>query len=398
MTHRLRHDPMRKLIEKYNRSTKWRRLSEMARFTLEQALAIQKIPAPTFHEEKRAAYIKHQFEALGLLDVEVDDLYNVYGLLPGRNSSLPAVMISAHLDTVFEHDTDLSTRHDGGHIYGPGLGDNSVAVASLLGLVALWEAENLASERDLWIVATTREEGLGDLGGMRAAYEKLESRIDRVINVEGLAFGHVYHAGIAVRRLHITAKAPGGHSWLHFGKPSALHGIVQLGAEITAIQPASSPRTTYNIGMIEGGQSINSIASHAEMWLDMRSEDRDALTKLETQVRDTIESLQQDGLTFTIDVVGDRPAGYLSADHPLVQGSLAALKQVGVRGHLQTGSTDANIPLSQHCAAVTIGITQGGNAHRLDEYIETKPIEPGLKQLALLVLAAGNVEETEWQK
>ncbi len=374
-------------MEKLYRDLNWRTLNQLANDTIETAINIQQIPAPTFEEDIRAAYVADIFRSLDLQNVEIDSFYNVYGYLPGKKSGETGVMVSAHLDTVFDQNTDLTIRRARDLVYGPGLGDNSAAVAGMIGMAKWLQNEKFVPEHDIWFVATSREEGLGDLGGMKAAYERLKDKVSAVINVEGLAYGHVYHAGIAVRRLHITASASGGHSWLHYGRDSALHGIVQLGARITAIKPSESPRTTYNIGMVNGGQSINSIATDAELWLDMRSEARDSLEALETEVMQIISSLQAEDLTFKVDVVGDRPSGYLSVDHALVQGSLAALKMVGVRGHLQTGSTDANIPLSDGKPAVTIGITQGGNAHRLDEYIETKPFASGLKQLIMLTLA-----------
>jgi acetylornithine deacetylase/succinyl-diaminopimelate desuccinylase-like protein len=297
-------------------------------------------------------------------------------------------MLSAHTDTIFSSETDLSVRRQEDCIFAPGLGDNSMGVAALLVVPYALQQMSVKPERDLWLVATSREEGLGDLGGMRAAFHTLQRRIHYVINLEGLAFGHVYHAGIAVRRLHVTATAPGGHSWLHFGRPSATHAIVQLGARIITIHPSQSPRSTYNIGMIEGGEAINAIASQASLWLDLRSEERSALEALEAQVREHITALSKDEITFTIRTVGDRPAGHVDPGHPLVRGALAALEQVGVRGTLETGSTDGNVPLSEGCPAVTVGITKGGNAHRLDEYIETPPIADGLRQLLLLTLAA----------
>lgn len=361
-------------------------LPQLAEWLIAQALAIQQIAAPTFAERARAEWIETQFRALGLQDVSLDTMNNVYGRLPGSGKK-PALMLSAHSDTIFSAETDLTIRRDGDLIYGPGLGDNSIGVAALLALARYFSAQSPSLPCDLWFVATAREEGLGDLGGMRAAFARLGDRVRAVINVEGLAFGHVYHTGIAVRRLHITARTEGGHSWLHFGRPSAIHGIVQLGARIVEIRPPHQPRTTYNIGMIEGGEAINAIATHAGLWLDMRSEERGALETLEAAVHHHIRECTQPELQFKVEVVGDRPAGRIPADHPLVQAALAALNAVGVRGTLETGSTDCNIPLSEGCPAVTVGVTCGGNAHRLDEYIECAPIETGLKQLILLTTA-----------
>jgi len=376
---------MKHQVEQINNALDWAALASRTQWVIDQGIAIQQIPAPTFHEAARAAYIARQFTTIGLINVEIDDFYNVYGLLRGKRQ--PGMMVSAHTDTVFEQDTNLDIRRENTLIYGPGLGDNSMGVAGLLGLAATLQELGITPECDIWFVANTREEGLGDLGGMKAAFERLQPHISQVINLEGMAFGHVYHAGIAVRRLHITAAAAGGHSWLNYGRASAIHGIVELGARIVALHPPQSPHTTFNIGMIDGGQTINAIATRASLWLDMRSEDVTTLSTFEQKVRAQVDALHKPDLTFAIEVVGDRPAGSIAPEHPLVQGALAALDIVGVRGTLENGSTDANVPLSHGIPAVTVGVTRGGNAHRLDEFIETGPIADGLRQLVILALA-----------
>ncbi len=382
---------MKDQIRKLDRSLNWRSLPDITRYAIEQSTTIQQIPAPTFHEQSRAAYVLKQFRALQLRETSIDSEHNVYGLLPGKQPTLPAVMVSAHTDTVFPAETDLSLHQENDLMYGPGLGDNSVGVGGLLGLLYMLREQRITLERDIWFVATSREEGLGDLSGMKAAFHQLQQRIGSIINLEGLAFGHIYHAGIAVRRLHIIAHTEGGHSWLHFGRPSATHAIIQLGTRILSIQPSQSPRTTYNVGQLEGGQGINVIASSAGLWLDMRSESSAALQALEQEVRGHIDALTNDEVTFTVKIVGDRPAGYLAPDHKLVQCAMTALAQVGVQGVLETGSTDANVPLAAGCPAVTIGITRGGNAHRLDEYIELSTVSDGLRQLILLTITAANL-------
>ena len=383
---------MRKLIEKHYRNTNWSKLSELSDWVVEQAIAIQQIPAPTFEESLRAEYIKQRFQQMGLQDVGVDDLYNVYGRIPGQNANAIGIMLSAHIDTVFPQNTNLTIHHEDPVIYGPGLGDNSMGVAGLLGLIEILRRKQLRLDCDLWCVATSREEGLGNLDGMRAAFEKLKSKIGMVVNLEGLAFGHIYHAGIAVRRLHITAKTSGGHSWLHFGRPSAIHGIVQLGKRITDIQPPITPRTTYNIGIIEGGQSINTIAANASLWLDLRSEDEMTLLKLEQEVRKIVDSMDLEDLSFSIELVGSRPSGRIANDHPLVDGAIHVLEIIGFRSTLENGSTDGNIPLAAGYPTVTIGITRGGNAHRLDEYVDTSFVADGLKQLVTLILSASSYQ------
>ncbi len=389
---------MEQWVKQQYQNIDWRTLPALADWVVEAGIRIQQIPAPTFHEEQRAAYLARQFAQFGLDDIRTDDAKNVYGVYTGLNRTLPALMVVAHTDTVFQMDTDLSIQRDGNTIYGVGLGDNSMGVAGLLGLLK-WMVDNgYQPACDVWFVATSCEEGLGDLKGIRAAYDALKPAIGAIINLEGLAFGHIYHAGIAVHRMHIRATADGGHSWLHFGRPSAVHGILELGAQISRIVPPTSPRTTYNIGMIDGGQAINAIGTSASLWLDLRSEEQEALDRIRQQVHDIIDGIQRPGLRFDVEVVGNRPAGAIDCKHPLVRGSLAALDQVGVRGSLETGSTDGNIPLAHGCPTVTIGITRGGNAHRLDEYIEVSPVSSGMKQFITLATATMRYLQDEYEK
>ncbi|MCA0452426.1 MAG: M20/M25/M40 family metallo-hydrolase [Chloroflexi bacterium] len=378
---------MKQQIVEWNKQINWDVVTETVDWIVEKSIAIQQIPAPTFSEEVRAKYVAEAFRQLGLQDIQTDSLFNVVGLMPGKQPNLPGIMVSAHTDTVFAQEADLTIRREKDLIYGPGLGDNSVGVGGMLGLALILNKLGIQPDCDIWFVANTREEGLGDLGGMKAVFQQLQSKIKCVINLEGMAFGHVYHAGIAVRRLHITAKGEGGHSWLNFGRTSAIHGILDLGAQLTRITPPETPRTTYNVGIIEGGQSINTISTEAGMWLDLRSEESSTLSKFEQDVRKIINKASKPNLPFHIEIVGDRPAGSISPNHELVQSALLALEMTGVKGTLENGSTDANVPLAAKCPAVTIGITRGSNAHRMDEYIEVEPIRSGMQQLVLLTLA-----------
>jgi tripeptide aminopeptidase len=384
----LRHNLMNVPIRQISQQTRWDTIPALATWVVEEGIRIQQIAAPTFAEDTRAAYVAQQFRAYGLHDVQIDQAKNAIGRLPGLNAALPAVLISAHTDTVFPAETDLTTRREGNAVFGPGLGDNSLGVSGLLGSIKWLQEQQIQPPCDIWYAATSCEEGLGDLKGIRAAFDTVRDRVALVINLEGLALGHVYHAGIAVHRLHITAHAEGGHSWLHFGRPSAVHGIMELGAQITRIIPPLEPRTTYNIGQIEGGQGINVIGTSAGLWLDLRSEQQSTLERLREQVLKIVDSLSRPGLSFDVKVVGNRPAGSISARHPLVLAALAALEEVNIRGTLENGSTDGNIPLSAGCPTVTIGITRGGNAHRLDEYAEPEHVPAGMRQFLTLLLAA----------
>jgi tripeptide aminopeptidase len=366
-------------------------LESLTEWIINTAIKIQQIPAPTFEEEARARFVMDQFRDLSLDSVTIDERFNVYGYIRGQRAELPALMISAHTDTVFDRDVDLTIRRESDRIYGPGLGDNSLGVAGMLGLARLLRDWAIHPPCDLVFVATSGEEGLGDLCGMRMAFDRLKDRVGAVINLEGLAYGFIYNAGIAVRRFKIEATAEGGHSWVHFGRESAIHGLIRLGQRILEIQVPESPRTTYNIGMVEGGISINTIAPDARMWLDMRSEDGAALAELEGQVRRHIDALQSDSLQLSTEIVSDRPPGRIEVHHPLAQLAACLLDAQGTSPSFHASSTDGNIPLSHGCPTVTIGITVGGNAHRLDEYAEIAPICKGFQQLLILTQLASNM-------
>jgi tripeptide aminopeptidase len=357
---------------------------------VEDAIAIQQIPAPTFHEADRASLVKNLFEQIPLHDVFADEVFNVFGRWPGTSGFDPSLLVSAHLDTVFPTGTDLTYRHDSERVHGPGIGDNSLGVAALIALARLCQQHQLRPPADIWFVANSREEGLGNLDGIRAAWHRLGHRLGAAIVIEGMALGRIYHAGIAVRRLHITCTAPGGHSWLHFGQPNAIHGLVELGSKITKLEPPDQPRTTFNIGLIKGGHSVNSLAAEADLYLDLRSENPASLANLERQILAAVETTRQPNLEFDIKVVGDRPAGRIDTSHPLVQLAAEALCAVDQQCFFENGSTDANVLLAEGLPTVTVGVSHGKHAHRLDEFIEIGPVADGIWHLLLLTFAAAN--------
>ncbi|WP_031458902.1 M20/M25/M40 family metallo-hydrolase [Chloroflexus sp. MS-G] len=361
--------------------------------TLATAIEIQQVPAPTFAERPRSVLVSQRMQALGLHDVEIDELGNVYGRRPGITER-PALLISAHLDTVFPADTDLSIRYEGERVYGPGIGDNSVGVAGLLRLAEIYQRCDLPTQGDIWFVANVGEEGLGDLRGMRAVVERLRTRIGGVIVIEGCDFGSLHHQAIGVRRFRIEANGPGGHSWGNFGTPSAIHVLVRLAARLTELQVPVSPRTTFNIGMISGGTSVNTIAHHASMLLDLRSVSSAVLSDLVSEVYRLVEeaTLDQPEVHVQIIKVGDRPSGAIPREHPLVQAAVAAYQMVGAQISFQQSSTDANIPLSLGIPAICVGLTDGGNAHRTDEYILPMNLGRGMQALLLLSLAANTLD------
>jgi acetylornithine deacetylase/succinyl-diaminopimelate desuccinylase-like protein len=360
---------------------------------VETAIAIQQIPAPTFHESQRGHYVEQQMRDQGLADVTTDAIGNVYGRRAGR-AGTPGLLIAAHLDTVFPSDTDLSVRREGSRIYGPGLGDNSLGVAALLHLARAMQRHDIASEGDIWFVANVGEEGLGDLRGMRAAVDKLQPRIAAAIALEGTVPDRVVHAGLGVRRYRVGAAAAGGHSWQNFGAPSAIHALVRLAAGLTQIEAPREPRSTFNIGTIEGGTSVNTIAQRAALLLDLRSVEPAALQRLIDQVEWIVAAAREaePDVAFDIATVGDRPAGRIALDHPLARAAAAAYTAAGIRVTFDAASTDANIPLSRGIPAVCIGIGDGENAHRLDEYIEPARVPQGMRALLWLALAATSAD------
>lgn len=365
---------------------------------LELAITIQQIPAPTFFEGKRADFVEARFLDLGLVDVERDEINNVFGRYPGTDPNLLPVIVSAHIDTVFDENTDLTVSRSNGRdvgaegdeiLSGPGLADNSMGVAGMLILVETLRAYDIRPQSDIWFVANTAEEGLGDLKGMRAVVKRF-GRAMAFIVVEGGSYGHIFHGAIGVRRYRVTVRTDGGHSWGNFGSPNAIHMLGRLIAAIDDLNVPRKPKTTYNVGVVEGGTTINSIASEASLLLDLRSAGSQELTILVGQVEKLAAELgRKKGVQVKMTEIGNRPAGETSADSPLVTWATQALQVVGCDSFsLQAGSTDANIPISEGYPAVCIGLANAGNTHRVDEYLDPTNLARGLGQLLLLVLAA----------
>lgn len=355
------------------------------------AVDIQQIPAPTFDEFARGRFVQQLFEKQGLPEVFQDDLGNIYAHLPGKKPGIPLV-VSAHLDTVFPAQTELKLERTAEKVFGPGIGDNSLGVAGLLGLLWLLQQEKQLIN-DLWLVANVGEEGLGNLRGMKEVVDRFASQPKAYLVVEGMALGSIYHRGLGVQRYRITANTQGGHSWVNFGRHSAIqelaHLVIALEHLPIQVNPSpGQPRASYNVGVIQGGTSVNSIASQASIELDLRSEDEQLLVDLARQVEQMVSSASLSGddpVTFDCQVIGQRSAGSIPAGHFLVQAAQQALQQQGLSARLDIGSTDANVPLSRGYPAVCIGLTYGSGAHTLKEYIEIAPLAKGLGQLLSLV-------------
>ena len=348
------------------------------------AIQIQQIPAPTFHEAQRSEFVRKLFVDEGLQDVTVDEAGNVYGLLAkedGHRVDIKPLVVSAHLDTVFPFEMDLSVKREDEKVFGIGLGDNSLGVASLFGLIWMICERNIELDGDIWFVANVGEEGLGDLNGMKAVVERFGADVLAYLVVEGMALGHIYHKAVGVKRYRITARTQGGHSWSDYGQPSAVLELTHLIGQMTSLSLPSHPRTTMNVGKIQGGTSINVIPAEAWMELDLRSESPDELAELVERTERLIDAASRPGVSMEAKVIGDRPAGEMSYKHPLIKLAQSCLHEQGRDAVLTSGSTDANIPLSKGYPALVLGVSTGGGAHTMNEFIDTQYIEMGMEQL-----------------
>jgi tripeptide aminopeptidase len=345
---------------------------------------ICEVAAPTGFEHERAQLVAGLLRDRGY-DPEIDDIANVYARRGNRGG--PAIMLVAHTDTVFPAGTNVSVTQDGDALRGAGVGDNSLGVAAMIETLAILDELEIETPLDIIGVANVGEEGLGNLRGVRAAVDRYASDLRGVIAVEGHNLGRVTHAGVGSQRWRITVKGPGGHSWGAFGKPSAIHELARIVTRIADVPAPTDPKTTFNVGTIDGGVSVNTIAPSASALLDMRSIDSDALDELTRRVRSVV-TVSGDGLSVSIDVIGERPAGVCPLDSPLVLAAGNVLRSLGFDPVFDASSTDANIPISRGIPAICIGITRGGLGHTTEEFIEISPIATGIAQLVLLCVAA----------
>jgi acetylornithine deacetylase/succinyl-diaminopimelate desuccinylase-like protein len=359
-------------------------MNDFVNRVIELAIQIQQIPAPTFHEQKRAEFILGLFSREGLKDVCMDETGSVFARLVGQGRG-KSLIVSAHMDTVFPLDTDLRVTRGSELIHGPGLGDNSLGVAALFGLIWALRERKIELDGDVWFVANVCEEGLGDLRGMKAVVDRFGADVLAYLVLEGLALGHVYHRAVGVKRYRVTARTSGGHSWSDYGQPSAVHEISKLVVNLASLNLPNQPRTTMNVGKISGGTSVNVIASEATFDLDLRSEGQESLAELVSAAEKIIRNANKPGVSMEAEVIGQRPAGQMSAHHPLVKLAEECLREQGLEPALISGSTDANVPLSKGFPAIVLGVTTGGGAHTTREYINTVPAERGIEQLVRFV-------------
>ncbi len=357
---------------------------------IQRAIEIQQIPAPTFSEHERAKYVFNKFQEESLSEVEIDSVGNVFACIPGK-SSAKTLVVSSHTDTVFPSETDLTIRKKDGLIFGPGIGDNSVGVAGLFGLIWELRRQKIELPGDVWLVANVAEEGLGDLAGMKKVVDRFGDFPIGYVVLEGLALGRIYHRGLGVRRYRISVETGGGHSWVDFGNPSAIHELSSIISQILSFRLPNRKRTTVNVGKISGGVSVNTIAPFAVLELDLRSENDRVLLSLSKRVEELVRFSERPGVHFGLEVIGDRPFGEIPDDHPLVELGIRSIASQGYEADLLIGSTDANVPLSRGIPSICIGLTNGGRAHTVGEFMDPELLSKGLAQLIDVVVGAFNL-------
>ncbi|MBO0782188.1 MAG: M20/M25/M40 family metallo-hydrolase [Ktedonobacteraceae bacterium] len=367
-------------------------LSELRRKALEHVEPVVEltqricaIPSPTGDEFQRAEFVASLMRQRGY-QPEMDEIGNVY-VRRGARGTGPVLMLLAHTDTVFPAGTPLKIERDGDVVRGPGIGDNCLSVASMVHLLDMLDELGHVTDVDIVAVANVGEEGLGNLRGARAAVERYRSDLGAVIAIDG-RFGSIVNAAVGSRRWRISVHGPGGHSFGSFGSPSAIHGLGRIIADIAALEVPREPKTTFNVGVIEGGTSVNTIAPIATALLDMRSVDVAALDRLTEQARAIVERSAGPGLRAEIEVLGERPAGRIALDAPLVQLATECLRWLGTEPRYTASSTDANIPLSLKIPAVCVGVTHSERTHTVEEWLSIPPIGNGLSQLLRLSIEA----------
>jgi acetylornithine deacetylase/succinyl-diaminopimelate desuccinylase-like protein len=368
--------------------------------TVEEQIKFCEIPAPTFEEAKRGQYFKQRFTQLGLKNVRIDGIGNVIGERPGTNPAAPVLLLAAHLDTVFPADTVLKVKREGTRIALPGIGDDCRGLTVLLALIRAMSEAKIETEGAVIFVANVQEEGLGDLRGVRHLFNgEMKGRATHFISIDGVGYD-ITNRAVGVVRYRVTYRGPGGHSYGAFGLPSPIHAMGRAIDRISGFQVPKQPKTTFNVGRIDGGTSVNSVAHTAWMEVDLRSESKEELARLDGELKRAVQqSLDEENetwakfgrsqarLTVEMKMVSERPAGYQSPDTPIVQIATAADAHLGLKTNLTSGSTDSNIPLSLGVPSITIdGGGAGGGTHSLDETFDSAGSHTGTQRVLLIVL------------
>lgn len=367
---------------------------------IDSQIAISEIAAPTGEEGERGEWIAARFRALGLSGVHADCAGNVIGTREGAADE-PPVVICAHLDTVFPRAVGLRVQRDGARLIGPGIGDNGRGLAAMLAIAGAIDGAALRTRAPVVFVATTGEEGCGDLRGAKALFESEMSHAAAAIALDGAGDERIVHRALGSRRFRIHFCGAGGHSWTAFGVPNAVHAAAIAGAMLARIALPTLPRTTLSVGRIGGGLSVNSIPDDAWLEIDLRSTSENTLRAYEAEIRSAAAAaLAEENqravrgtppLSLEITVIGNRPSGETDASLPLVVAAMEATQLIGREADLATASTDANVPISRGIPAIAIGAGgRGGEAHTLAEWFENSAGHLGVvRALAIVVAAAG---------
>ena len=346
-------------------------------WTIDQQVSICEIPAPPFKEERRAAEMKKRFEALGLRNVRIDSIGNVIAERPGTGGG-PVVVIAAHLDTVFPEETDVKVQRTGTLLKGPGIGDDCRGLAVLLAVAKAMGTANVRTQGTIYFVANVGEEGPGNLRGVKHLFAKPPApKIDYFISVDGTGLGLTSRA-VGSNRYKVSYKGPGGHSYGAFGMPSPIHAMGRAIAKISAIQVPQRPKTTFNVGIVEGGTSVNTISPLGAMEVDLRSESPEELAKVDAAFRKAVDEAlteenarwPQSRVKVSVDVLsmGVRPAAAPPDSQRIIQTAQAAARALGFETPGSASSTDANWPMSLGIQAITLdGGGEGRGAHSTAE-------------------------------
>jgi acetylornithine deacetylase/succinyl-diaminopimelate desuccinylase-like protein len=349
-----------------------------------ELIALTEIPAPPFKEEARATAYLEMLRASGLTDVEMDQEGNVMGLRKGTGGG-GIVAVVAHLDTVFPEGTDVKVKRAGTKLSAPGVGDNTRGAALMLAVIRAMHAAKFETRDDVLFVGNVGEEGEGDLRGVKYLVQrgKYQGRITEFIAIDGGDQGSITRGGVGSRRYRVTFTGPGGHSYGAFGLVNPAYAMGNAIAKLSRIQLPQQPKTTFNVGVVSGGTSVNSIPFAMQMVVDMRSVDCGELKKVDDQFlaivgeavdeENRLRSTREGPIAADPKLIGDRPCGETSIDSPIVQAATVAVKAFGLTPAYGISSTDSNIPMSLGIPAVTIGRGPGGRAHSLDEWTTVDP-------------------------
>jgi acetylornithine deacetylase/succinyl-diaminopimelate desuccinylase-like protein len=365
-------------------------------------ITLTEIPAPPFKEEKRAAAYLEMLRAANLSNVETDAEGNVMGVRKGTGNG-PMLAVLAHLDTVFPEGTNVTVKRNGTRLLAPGAGDDTGALALMLSVVRAMDAAHIQTPGDILFVGNVGEEGEGDLRGAKFLLQKgkYKDRIKRFISIDGGSQDGIVNGGLGSRRYRVTFKGPGGHSYGAFGLVSPAFALGQAMTKFAQLQVPRTPRTTFNVGVVGGGTSVNSIPTDMFMLVDMRSESPEELRKVDEAfqrvVREAVDeenrarSTAEGKIVAEVKLIGDRPSGTTPPTDYLVQAASAVSRSFGFTPTLEIGSTDANVPISMGIPAITIGRGAGGRSHSLDEWIDItreKNVQAGQVVLATILAAA----------